>query len=100
RDWVAVHPRDATAWRTLSSLYGAQGDTLRAIRSDAEANVATLDYPGARDRLRAAQELVRTSLQGGPGAVPVDHYEASIIDTRARAVDVLVKEQAAEPPLK
>jgi len=30
----------------------------------------------------------------------VDHYEASIIDTRARAVEALVKEQAAEPPLR
>ncbi|WP_447748324.1 M48 family metalloprotease [Variovorax boronicumulans] len=94
RDWVAVHPRDATAWRTLANLYGAQNDTLRAIRADAEANVAILDYPAARDRFKAAQELVRKS------GAPIDHYEASIIDTRARAVDVLVKQQAEEPPLK
>ena len=86
-------PRDAHAWRTLSSLYGAQNDTLRAVRADAEANVAILDYPAARDRFKAAQEIIRQSKV-------VDHYEASIIDTRARAVDVLVKEQAAEPPLK
>lgn len=94
RDWVVVHPRDATAWRTLANLYGAQNDTLRAIRADAEANVAILDYPAARDRFKAAQELVRKS------GAPIDHYEASIIDTRARAVDVLVKQQAEEPPLK
>jgi predicted Zn-dependent protease len=94
RDWVAVHPRDATAWRTLANLYGAQNDTVRAVRADAEANVAILDYPGARDRLRAAQDLIRK------GGVPVDHYEASIIDTRARAVEVLFREQAAEQPLR
>jgi predicted Zn-dependent protease len=94
RDWVAAHPRDATVWRALGNLYGAQNDTLRAVRADAEANVAILDYPAARDRFKAAQELVRKS--GGP----IDHYEASIIDTRARAVDVLVKQQAEEPPLK
>lgn len=99
RDWVAQHPRDATAWRTLANLYGAQNDTLRAVRADAEANVAVLDYAGARDRLKAAQELMRKSAEG-QGGVPIDHYEASIIDTRARAVEVLVKEQAAEPPLK
>lgn len=93
RDWVAANPRDATVWRALGNLYGAQNDTLRAVRADAEANVAILDYPAARDRFKAAQELVRQSKA-------VDHYEASIIDTRARAVDVLVKEQAAEPPLK
>jgi len=93
RDWVAANPRDATVWRALGNLYGAQNDTLRAVRADAEANVAILDYPAARDRFKAAQELIRQSKV-------VDHYEASIIDTRARAVEVLVKEQAAEPPLK
>ncbi|MDM0009111.1 M48 family metalloprotease [Variovorax sp. J22G73] len=93
RDWVAATPRDATVWRALGNLYGAEGDTLRAVRADAEANVAILDYPAARDRFKAAQELVRQSKV-------VDHYEASIIDTRARAVEALVKEQAAEPPLK
>lgn len=94
RDWVASHPRDATAWRMLGRLYGAQNDTLRAIRADAEANVAVLDYPGARDRFKAAQEFIHK------GGVPIDHYEASIVDTRARAIEVLVREQAAEPPLK
>ncbi|MBT2326283.1 M48 family metalloprotease [Variovorax paradoxus] len=99
RDWVATHPRDATAWRTLGHLYGAQNDTLRAVRADAEANIAVLDYAGARDRLKAAQELMRKGAEG-QGGVPIDHYEASIIDTRARAVEVLVREQAAEPPLR
>ncbi len=94
RDWVAANPRDATAWRALAGLYGAQNDTVRAVRAEAEANVAILDYPAARDRLKAAQELMRR-----PGA-PIDHYEASIIDSRARAVDVLVKRQAEEPPLR
>jgi predicted Zn-dependent protease len=96
RDWVATHPRDATAWRTLSMLYGAQNDALRAIRADAEAQVATLDYAAARDRLKAAQELVA---RGSAGAA-VDHYEASIIDARARAVDALLREQQAEPPAR
>ena len=94
RDWGATHPRRATAWRAPANLYGAQNDTLRAVRADAEANVAILDYPAARDRFKAAQELVRK-----PGA-PIDHYEASIIDTRARAVEAMVKRQAEEPPLR
>lgn len=93
RDWVAAHPRDATAWRTLANLYGAQDDTLRAVRADAEANVAILDFAAARDRFKAAQDLVRKS-------AVVDNYEASIIDTRARAVDALLKEQQAEAKLK
>jgi predicted Zn-dependent protease len=96
RDWVAAHPRDAGAWHALANLYGAQNDTLRAVRADAEANVAVLDYAAARDRLKAAQELMRK----GADAAPIDHYEASIVDTRARAVEALLKEQAAEPPLR
>ena len=91
RDWVASHPRDGTAWRMLASLYGANNEPVSAIRADAESNVATLDLAAARDRFKAAQDLVRQ-----PGAMPVDHYEASIIDTRARAVDALLREQLAE----
>ena len=95
RDWVAGHPRDAGAWRALSSIYNAQGDTLRAVRADAEANVAVLDFTAARDRFKAAQELARQA-KGSTA----DHYEASIIDTRAREIDAKVKELADEKPLR
>ena len=88
--WVALHPRDATAWQLLSSAYTAQGQTLRAIRADAEAQVAWLDYAAAMDRFKAAQELAR---KGGAGN---DHFEASIIDTRTRQVELLLREQALE----
>lgn len=88
--WVALHPRDATAWQLLSSAYTAQGQALRAIRADAEAQMAWLDYGAAMDRFKAAQELVR---KGGAGN---DHIEASIIDTRARQVELLLREQALE----
>ena len=96
RDWVAVHSRDALAWRTLGNLYGAQNDTLRAVRADAEANVAILDYAAARDRLKAAQTLAS---QGSNSGV-VDHYEASIVDTRTRAVEALWREQQEDKPLR
>ena len=98
RDWVAAHPRDVGAWRSLSALYGEQGDTLRAIRADAEANVAILDYVAARDRFKAAQDFVRSHADGRDG-VRIDHYEASIIDTRAREVDAKAREQMNEKPL-
>lgn len=91
RDWLATHPRDAGVWRLLGQVYGVQNEPLRAIRADAEANVAILDYPGARDRFKAAQDLMRR-----PGAAPLDHYEASIIDSRAREVDKLAREQLEE----
>jgi len=86
--WVATRPQDAAAWQLLARAATAQGQTLRAVRAEAEAQVATLDYSAAMDRLRAAQELAR---QG-----KVDHIEASIIDTRARQVQALLREQALE----
>lgn len=89
--WVAVHPRDAQAWQLLAEAYTAQGQTLRSIRAEAEAQVAHLDYQGAMDRFKAAQEIARKA-RAGAG----DDIEASIIDARARQVASLLKEQALE----
>ncbi|MEO7392176.1 MAG: M48 family metalloprotease [Ramlibacter sp.] len=88
--WVALHPRDAQAWQLLGTAYTAKGQTLRAIRAQAEAQVAHLDYKAALDRFKAAQELARK------GAGGTDHIEASIVDTRARQLESLVREQALE----
>ncbi len=88
--WVALHPRDAGAWQLLAGSYAAQGQTLRSIRAEAEAQVAHLDYAAALDRFKAAQDLVRRNGAGG------DHIEASIIDTRSRQVESLLREQALE----
>ena len=88
--WVATHPRDATAWQLLASTWQAQGQMLRAVRAEAEAHAARYDYAAAVDRFKAGQDLAR---QGG---AQVDHIEASIIDTRLRAVESLLREQAAE----
>ncbi|HZY17138.1 MAG TPA: M48 family metalloprotease [Ramlibacter sp.] len=88
--WVASQPRDAMAWQLLSSAYGTQGQQLRAVRADAEARVAQLDYAAALDRLKAAQDLAR---RGGAAG---DYIEASIIDTRTRQVESLLREQSLE----
>jgi predicted Zn-dependent protease len=88
--WVSIQPRDATAWQQLAAAHTAQGQGLRAVRAEAEARVAQLDYTAALDRFKAAQDLVRRGVAGG------DHIEASIIDTRARQVESLLREQALE----
>lgn len=88
--WVATHPKDATVWQLLASSWQAQGQALRGIRAEAEAQAARYDYAAAVDRFKAGQEMAR---RGGPA---VDHIEASIIDTRLRAMESLLREQAAE----
>jgi predicted Zn-dependent protease len=88
--WVATQPRDATAWQLLASAYLGQGQRVRSVRAEAESRVAQLDYTAALDRFKAAQDLVRR------GAAAGDHIEASIIDTRARQVESLLREQALE----
>lgn len=88
QSWVAANPKDATAWQLLAVAYGAQNQPVRAIRADAESRAAQLDYSAALDRLKAAQTLMRNQ----PGSA--DYVEASIIDTRTRQVESLIKEQA------
>ena len=88
--WVANNPRDAQAWQLLASAYAAQGRTLSSIRAQAEVNVAQLDYSAALSRFKTAQDWAR---KNGAGT---DHYEASIVDTRTRQVELLVREQALE----
>ena len=91
--WVQSHPHDAQAWQLLSSASAAQGQTLRAIRADAEAQMARLDYPAALERFKAAQALSR---QARNAAAAADYIDASIIDSRRRQVESLIKEQALE----
>ena len=89
QSWVALHPLDATAWQLLGRANTAQGKVVRAVRDDAEAQVALMDYEAALDRFKAAQTMARNS-------PAVDHIEASIIDTRTRQVQSLLREQTLE----
>ncbi|HSN79380.1 MAG TPA: M48 family metalloprotease [Rhodoferax sp.] len=91
--WLVSQPQDALAWQWLASLYAAQNQSLRALRAEAEARVAQMDYAGALDRLKAAQDRLRAASVSG---TPEDHIEASIIDTRRRQIEALLKEQALE----
>ncbi len=84
---------DALAWQTLSQLHAAMNLTLRSLRDAAEAQAVQFNYPAALDRLRAAQALSR---QLGAGATAADQIEASIVDTRYRQLDALVRAQARE----
>ena len=79
REMVHQTPLDAQAWDRLSGLLTVQGQALAALRAAGEAQAARLDWPGAVDRFRAAQELaVKGRLQPG------EHIEASIVDVRLR----------------
>ena len=95
--WLADHPRDASAWQLRSSAHAQAGQTLRAIRADGEARLAQFDYTAAQDRFKAGQETARQlARDAARTGQPVDHIEASILDTRARAVALLLREQALE----
>ncbi len=91
--WVVTHPKDALAWQLLADAWGRQNQLSRAVRAEAESRFAQLDYPAALDRLKAAQELLRS---GREGAGQNMHIEASIVDTRTRQVALLIREQALE----
>jgi predicted Zn-dependent protease len=87
--WVAVHPDDSLAWTALGQTWGKLGMPLRAIRAEAEARYALGDLLGASDRLRAGQRLARA---GGP----VDFIDASVLDSRLRAIEAQRRQIAAD----
>lgn len=89
--WLADHPQDARAWQTLAQAYAAQGQKLRALRAEGEASMAQMDYAGAVDRWRAAQDFSRQH----PGNA-ADRIEANIIDTRLRAAQQALQQQRAD----
>jgi len=89
QSWVVQHPRDALAWQTLARAYQAQGQTLRAIRAEAESRVAHLDYAGAVERFKAAQALPAAQRAADP-------MELAIVDSRLREVDALLRASVAD----
>ena len=89
--WVSTHPRDAAAWQALAVAYRAQDQTLRAIRAEGEVQMAVYDFGGAVDRFKAARVVMGKGNLG-----PADHIEASIIDTRLRLAESLLREQALQ----
>ena len=89
QSWVVLQPRDALAWQTLARAYQVQGQSLRAVRAEAEARAAHLDYSGAVDRFRAAQSLPVAERSA-------DSMEMAIVDSRRRDVEVLLRESVRE----
>jgi predicted Zn-dependent protease len=87
--WVAEHRDDALAWGQLAQCAQVLGLRLRAVRAEAEARAAVGDLTGAIDRLRAGQRLARS------GEAP-DFIESSIIDARARELEALRRQLAAD----
>ncbi len=91
QSWVVIHPRDALAWETLARVHQAQGQTLRAIRAEAESRVAHLDFAGALERYRGAQAQ--------PVAVRnADPMTMAIVDSRRRDVERMLREFEMEEP--
>ena len=88
--WVADHPRDALAWQSLAAANVALGRPVAAVRAEAEINVAQLDYIAALTRFKVAQDMARKSILAS------DHFEASIVDTRARQMESILREHTLE----
>ncbi|MDP2985907.1 MAG: peptidase M48, partial [Hydrogenophaga sp.] len=89
QSWVVLQPRDALAWQTLARAYQVQGQSLRAVRAEAEARAAQLDYSGAVDRFRAAQSLPVAERSA-------DSMEMAIVDSRRRDVELLLRDSVKE----
>ena len=89
--WVLQSPQDAQAWQILASSLAAQGRTLASLRAEGEAQLARMDFGAAVDRFRAAQDASRNN----PPQMG-DHIEASIVDSRLRYAQGILREQLLE----
>lgn len=76
--YLALQPRDSAAWLRSARLWELQGQSLRAVRAQAESHAARGDTRGAIDRLRAGLRQAR-----GPGS---DQIEVAVLDARLRAL--------------
>jgi len=83
--WVAVHGDDSLAWGALGQTWARLGVPLRSLRAEAESRYALGDLLGAVDRLRAGQRVAR-------GGGPIDFIDASVIDSRLRAIEAQRKQ--------
>jgi len=91
RNWLQEHPGDGQAWQVLAAGWMAQSRPLQSLRAEGEAQLARMDYSGAVDRFKAAQDVARQQpLQGA------ELIEASIVDARLRLVQSLWREQLLE----
>jgi predicted Zn-dependent protease len=91
RSHVQSHPEDGQAWQIMAAGLMAQGRALQSLRAEGESQLARMDYSGAIDRFKAAQDVSRKlPLQGA------DLMEASIVDARLRSVQLLWREQLLE----
>jgi predicted Zn-dependent protease len=88
---VLKSPQDAQAWQVLATALAAQGRTLASLRAEGESQMARMDFGAAVDRFRAAQDASRNnSPQMG------DHIEASIVDSRLRFAQGILRAQLLE----
>ena len=53
-----------------------QGQTVRAVRAEAEGRAVQFDYQGAVDRLKSAQDLLRSG-RGVPVAASITYHASS-----------------------
>mgnify|MGYP000095952878 CR=1 FL=1 len=87
RELIAVSPTDGQAWQVLAGLLRSQGQAVAALRAEGESQWVKMDVTGAIDRLRAAQDLMRSDRRQA-----VDHIEASIVDARLRQLQTQLRE--------
>lgn len=89
--WVLLNPQDAQVWQVLATALSAQGRALASLRAEGEAQLARMDVGAAVDRFRAAQDASRNA-----SPATADHIEASIVDSRLRYAQGLLREQLLE----
>ena len=89
QSWLTLQPEDGAAWQLLAAARRAQSQPLHALRAEGQAHLAWLDFSGAANRFRAAQDWISQH----PDADPI---ESAIVDTRLRETQEQLRQQQQE----
>lgn len=81
RAWLVSHSDDALGWQLMARVSAQQGQSLGALRAEAESYVARELWQGALDRLSAAKRLI------AQGKERVSEADVAIIYAREKAVN-------------
>jgi hypothetical protein len=84
-DNTKVKDREEENDQLLAQLHLAQGQRLRALRAEGEAQAAQLNHSGAAERFKAAQALPAAERAADP-------IELAIVDARRREVEAQLRE--------
>lgn len=89
KTWLGFFPNDALAWLYISKIYEMQNKQIAQLRALAEVEIARLNWEGARERFKAAQNWAEKN----PNLSNQQRLDLAIVDARLNHLMQLLRER-------